>query len=219
MVRPAISSVIRCIASRRSTGALLAALSLATVSSVAASMCGTSVDHRARRERRRQRSALVLPRAPFGNQQALAEDRTQHADADRRACIVFVIVDQHVPDRIRRVEDETVAPEEAALDDIFLIGTLAPAPDRADADRLHPPEHRHVVGRPRRAWRHQRRARGRHVVGFGYAHGCHFRSPDERSDIRDPAKAPHIASLMRATAQNYVFRSGRHKAHPSIQNS
>ena len=43
IVRPAISSVIRCIASRRSTGALLAAMSLAMVSSVAASMCGISV--------------------------------------------------------------------------------------------------------------------------------------------------------------------------------
>src|SRR5215216_4235389 len=104
-------------------------------------------------------------------------------------------------DRIRRVENETVAPEEAALDDIFLIGALAPAPDRADADRLHPPEHGHVIGSPWRAWRHQRRAYGRHVVGFGYAHGRHFRRPDERSDIRDPAKAPHIASLMRATAK------------------
>ena len=43
IVRPAISSVMRCIASRRSTGALLAACSFAIVSSVAASMCGTSV--------------------------------------------------------------------------------------------------------------------------------------------------------------------------------
>src|SRR5947208_10262698 len=76
-------------------------------------------------------------------------------------------------DRIRRIENETVAPEEAALDDIFLIGALTPAPDRADADRLHPPEHGHVVGRPRRARRHQRRARGRHV-GFGDAHGATF---------------------------------------------
>ena len=44
IVRPAISSVIRCIASRRSTGALLRARSFATVSSVAAIMCGTSAD-------------------------------------------------------------------------------------------------------------------------------------------------------------------------------
>ena len=43
MVRPAISSVIRCIASRRSTGSPLAACSFAIVSSVAAIMCGTSV--------------------------------------------------------------------------------------------------------------------------------------------------------------------------------
>src|SRR5829696_5343432 len=104
-------------------------------------------------------------------------------------------------DRIRCVENEAVAPEEAGLDDIFLIGTLAPAPDRADADRLHPPEHTHVVGGPWRARRHQGRACGRHIVGFGYAHRCLSRSPDERSDIRDRAKAPHIAALMRATAK------------------
>ena len=42
MVRPAISSVIRCITSRKSTGPLLAASSLAIVSSVTAIMCGTS---------------------------------------------------------------------------------------------------------------------------------------------------------------------------------
>ena len=43
MVRPAISSVMRCIASRRSTGALEAAFSLAIVSSVAETICGISV--------------------------------------------------------------------------------------------------------------------------------------------------------------------------------
>ena len=169
--------------------------------------------HRARREGRRQRPALVFPRASFRNQQALAEDRTQHAEAHRRARIVFVIVDQHVPDRIRRVENEAAAPEEAALDDIFLIGPLAPPADRADADRLHPPEHRHVFGRPWRAWRHQRRACDRHVVGFGYAHGCHFRSPDERSDIRDRAK-PRISLRSCGLLLNYVFDPGAIKAHP-----
>jgi hypothetical protein len=39
-------------------------------------------------------------------------------DAARRpagARIVFVVVDQHMPDRIRRVEDEAAAPEETPL--------------------------------------------------------------------------------------------------------
>src|SRR5439155_18392714 len=78
-----------------------------------------------------------------------------------------------MPDRIGRVENETAASEKAALDDIFLIGPLAPHADRADADRLHPPERGHVVGGPRRARRHQRRARGWHI-GFGDAHGATF---------------------------------------------
>ncbi len=42
MVRPAISSVIRCMVWRRSTGPLLAPSSLAIVASVTAIMCGTS---------------------------------------------------------------------------------------------------------------------------------------------------------------------------------
>ena len=86
--------------------------------------------HRARRKRRRQRAALVFPGAPFGDQQAFAEHRPQHPEAGRRARIILVIVDQHMPDRIRRVEDEAAAPEEAALDDIFFIGALAPGADR-----------------------------------------------------------------------------------------
>jgi len=43
MVRPAMSSASRCIASRRSTGPSRAASSAAIASSVAASMCGTSM--------------------------------------------------------------------------------------------------------------------------------------------------------------------------------
>jgi hypothetical protein len=42
IVRPAISSVIRCIASRRSTGPPTLPCSFAIVSSVTATMCGTS---------------------------------------------------------------------------------------------------------------------------------------------------------------------------------
>ena len=175
--------------------------------------------HRARREGRRQRPALVFPRASFRDQQAFAEDRTQHAEAGRRARIVFVIVDQHMPDRIRRVEDETAAAKEAALDDVFLIGPLAPAADRADADRLYPTERRHVVGRARRARRHQPGTPDRQVVGFGYAHGRHSRSPDERSDIRDRAR-PRISLRSCGLVLNYVCRSGRHKgAIRAIRNS
>ena len=68
----------------------------------------------ARREGRRQRSALMLPGAAFGNQQAIADDRPQHAHGKPGAGIVLVIVDQHMLDRVRRVDDEAAATEEAA---------------------------------------------------------------------------------------------------------
>ena len=148
--------------------------------------------YRARRERGRQGATLMFPCAPFGDQQPLAEHRPQHPKACRRAGIILVIVDQHMPDRIRCVENEGAAAEEPAADDVLFIGPLTPAADHAFADRFHPPEGGHVVRRARRARRHQRRPGDRCVVGFGYAHGRHSRHPDERSDIRDCAK-PRIS--------------------------
>ena len=82
--------------------------------------------HRARRESRRQRAPLMFPGPALGDQKALAEHRTQHAQTGGRAGIVLIIVDQHVTDRIRRVEDEAPAQEkESAADDVILIGALA----------------------------------------------------------------------------------------------
>ena len=105
--------------------------------------------HRARREGRRQRAALVFPGTAFRQQQALAEHRPQHPDAGRGAGIVLPIVDQHMPDRVRRIEDEARTVEEPAFDDVVLIGPIAPAGDRIGADRRQPLQ---------RAHRFQRRA-------------------------------------------------------------
>ena len=124
----------------------------------------------ARRKGRRQRPSLVLPRATLGDQQAFAEHRTQHPEAGRRSRVVLVIVDQHMPDRIRRVENKTAVPEEAALEDILFVSPLSPGADHALAHRHQPPEEGHGFGRARRAGRHQRLTRDGHVPGFGYAH-------------------------------------------------
>src|SRR5262245_38560416 len=75
-------------------------------------------------------------------------------------------------DRIRRVEDETAAPDEAALDDVLFIGASAPGLDRVDAHGAHATERRHVVWRARRHRGHQTRAGERQVEDFGYAHGA-----------------------------------------------
>ncbi len=103
--------------------------------------------HRARREGRRQGAALMLPGFALGDQQSLPEHRTQHADAGGRARVILVIVDQHMPDGVRRVEDEAGAAEETTLDDLIFIGALAPGGDRALAHRLHSTDGSHVVRR------------------------------------------------------------------------
>ncbi len=128
--------------------------------------------YRARREGRRQRAALVLPGAALRDQDAVAQDGAQHADAGRGAGIVLVIVDQDVLDGVGRVEDEAAASHEATLDDVFLVGAVAPGLDRVDAHRPHAAERRHAVGRAGRGRRHQRPAGERQVDDFGNAHGA-----------------------------------------------
>ena len=123
----------------------------------------------ARRECGGQRAALMLPGPTFRDQQAVAKHRLEHADGGWSADIVFVIVDQHMPDRIRRVDDKTVAAEKAGLDDVLFIGTRTPGVDGVLSHRRHPPEQAH--GPARRAWRHQRLPCNRDIVGFGNAHG------------------------------------------------
>src|SRR5437762_13808689 len=75
-----------------------------------------------------------------------------------------------MPDGIRRVDGKAAAGEEAALDDVLFIGTLAPGAERAGAQRRHPAEHGHVLGGARRARRFQRPAGDWQFVHFGYAH-------------------------------------------------
>jgi hypothetical protein len=125
---------------------------------------------RARREGRRQRAALMFPGASLGDQKALTQHRPQHAEAGRRARVVLVIVDQHMPDGVGRIEDEAVAAEEAAADDVLFIGAPPPGGDGVFTHRSHPLQGRHVVGRQRRPGRHQRRAGKRQVICFRDAH-------------------------------------------------
>ncbi|MGY3077838.1 hypothetical protein ACVWZZ_004209 [Bradyrhizobium sp. LM6.10] len=95
----------------------------------------------------------MRPRMALGNQKTFAEHGTQHADARRGARIILVIAEQNVPDRIRLVQDKTVAEEEAALDDVFLISALSPGRDHVPLDHRKPAEERHIVRRTRRGRR------------------------------------------------------------------
>ena len=170
MVRPAISSVIRCIVSAQIYSCAAHRLQLCDRFVRHRDHVRNEPLHRARGKGRRQRSPLVLPGAALGDQQAFAKHRAQHPDAGGRPRIVLVIIDQHMPDRIRRVEDKAGAPEEAALDDVLFIGALAPGSDRALAHRRQPPQRGHGFGRAWRMRGDQRLTRGRDVPGFGYAH-------------------------------------------------
>lgn len=87
IVRPAISSVIRCIASRKSTGPWLAALKLGDGLVGRPQHVRNQRRNRARRKGRRQGPALMFPGATLGNQQSLAEDGPQHTQPGRRALL------------------------------------------------------------------------------------------------------------------------------------
>ena len=171
MVRPAISSVSRCIASRRSTVSPTWLLRSLMASSIAACMCGTSIiTARGENAGASVRRWCFQARPSDSKRPSLPRIWTQHADADRRARIILVVLDQHMADRIRRVDDEIVLPEEAAFQNVFLIGGLAPAIDAAAPDRGHPPDRRHGVRLRRGPRRHQQRSGIAMIIGFGNAH-------------------------------------------------
>jgi len=156
---------------------------------------------RARREGRRKRAPLVFPGATFGDQHALSKYRTEHAKAGGRARIILVVVDQHVADRVRGVENETRTQEEPSLDDVILVSALAPGTDRALAHRRQPPPRRHVVGSAWRAGGNERPTFGRNIPDFGNAHG----RPRKKAVAGGLSK--HISRKIQTPSRRY--RAGR----------
>ena len=85
MVRPAISSVIRCIDLAQIHRRMAGGLELGDGLVGRRHHVRDQRRHGARRKRRRERSALVFPGAALGDQQPFAEHRPQHPEAGR-AC-------------------------------------------------------------------------------------------------------------------------------------
>ena len=78
--------------------------------------------HRARRKGWRQGATLVPPILAGAQQQTLAQQRAQDADAGRGATVISRIVDQDMLDARGPAYDDQLAAKEFAEDDILLEG-------------------------------------------------------------------------------------------------
>ncbi len=108
-----------------------------------------------RRERRRERPALMAPVRPFAQKEPLAEQGAQDAKRRIGAGISLVVVHQHMPDSVRRVQDKARAAKKAPPENLLLIGR---ARVNRDAVRPHAPgqlERAHDVGRRLRRRRNE----------------------------------------------------------------
>ncbi len=70
--------------------------------------------HGARRERRGNGAALMAPSLALREEKTVAEERLQHAPRAAVAAVIVVVGDEHVTDRVRRIDHELPATEEAA---------------------------------------------------------------------------------------------------------
>ena len=90
---------------------------------------------------------LVLPGRTLRQEQPVAEDRAQDADAGRGAAVIGVVVDQHPLDAVGVADQEAGPPHERARDDVELVGRLAPGRDRVALQLQDRPPQRQHLGR------------------------------------------------------------------------
>ena len=92
-----------------------------------------------------------------------------------RAAVIFVVVDQHVLDRLGCADRVGAAAEKIALDDVLAIGALTPGADGAAAHLADAGEGgqagRRIIGARRR----DRNALAWRIKDFGNAHARTFR--------------------------------------------
>ncbi len=81
----------------------------------------------ARRQGRCDGAALVPPFFTFAEDQPLADDGAQDSNGRRRPPVVRDIVDQHIVDRIVRIEQEPLAAEKGLDQDV--LGVRLPRPN------------------------------------------------------------------------------------------
>jgi hypothetical protein len=114
-------------AASRSTGSPAPAGRRAIVSCAALATWRARHRHDARRERGRDGPALVSPILAFAQQQPVANDWAEDADAGGRARIIACVLDQDPMDRLRCVEQEALAAETGDGQHVLFVGT--PRPD------------------------------------------------------------------------------------------
>src|SRR5207244_12920488 len=78
--------------------------------------------NRARDESRGHGSALVLPILAVAEQQAVAEQRPQHADRAAGPAIILWVLDKDVVDCLGTIENDLLAAEKAPEDNVVLEG-------------------------------------------------------------------------------------------------
>ena len=105
----------------------------------------------ARGEGRRDEAPLVTPGGPFGEKQPLlTEQRADDPQGRRCSAVGRVVVHEHAPDRVGRVDDHALAAEEAPAHHVQVIGGLAPGADRVAPELEQDAPERQGCRRPRR---------------------------------------------------------------------
>src|ERR687890_2402170 len=88
------------------------------------------------REGRSERTPLMPPGAPLAGEQPLPEERLEDPEGCAGSAVVLRVIDQHMADRFRGVEENRGAAEDPADNHLFLVGSLRPDPQVVGAHQL-----------------------------------------------------------------------------------
>src|SRR5919107_6036370 len=83
-----------------------------------------------------QGSALMPPGAPLAGEQPLSKQRLEDPEGCAGSAVVLRMIDQHMADRFRGVEENRGAAEDPADNHLFLVGSLRPDPQVVGAHQL-----------------------------------------------------------------------------------
>ncbi len=144
-------------------------------------------------EGRRHYAPLLPPIGALAKQQAVADDGPEHTHRRRRPVIVLEIVDEHPMDGVGTVEEEERLHEEAAAEDLLLVGGARPEPEHVAAQGAQGAKRRqHPLGRGR-SRRNERRSRGcLRLVGTAPARSRVFRLRNALGLRRSQVRRPHF---------------------------
>src|SRR5918993_3186957 len=96
-------------------------------------------------EGRSERTPLMPPGDPLAGEQPLPEERLEDPEGCAGSAVVLRMIDQHMADGFRGVEEDRGAAEDAADNHLFLVGSLRPDPQVVGAHQLCELTRREVV--------------------------------------------------------------------------